>query len=212
MKNFSLALISLLLLNSCDDFKEKSIKKEVFAQDYKKYYAKKELIILDLDTIKNFSELRREMEEIACDKKISGLKFKFNKINYHITGFAECPSSAGGCYFYKNTLMIKNDSIGLDFKNKVSIKNLKNEIDSIISKPYNFQHNKNILNPALIYLYIDDKYKISKTKEVLAEILEQFNNINTANSPDFFEYNIIFESDIFFTIPPPPPPPLIDIK
>ena len=197
-----------MIIYSCDNFKEKEVQNELYSQDFKKIKSQNELVIIDLDSIENFSALRKEMGKIACTHKTTGLKFNFMKTNYHITGFAECPMSVSGCYFFRNVLIIKNDSIIIDKGNRKPIENLKNEIDSIISKPFNFQHDKDIIKPALIYLYIDDKYPISMTKKVLKEIAEQFKNINSANNPDFFQYNILFESMDFFISPPPPPPPL----
>ena len=199
-----------MILYSCDTFKEKEVRNELYSQDFKKFKLQNELVIIDLDSIENFSELREKMGDIACARKASGIKFNFEKTNYHITGFAECPTSVGGCYFRKNILMIKNDSIIIDFKNRRPIENLRSEIDSIISRSYSFQYNKDILEPALIHLYIDDKYPISMTKKVLKEIAEQFENINSSNKPDYFEYDILFESKYFFIVPPPPPPPQVE--
>lgn len=213
MKKLNYILILILILYSCDSFKEKTIKKELFSLDFKQFKAKNELELIDLDSVKNFSELRKKIEKITCKGKTSGLKFNFNKTNYYITGFANCPNDAIACYFGRNTLIIKNDTILTDFrnqKNNQTIENLKTELDSIISKTYNFIHNKDVPKPALIYLYIDDKYPISKTKKVLKEIAEQFKSINSSNKPNYFQYNILFESKGFFAVPPPPPPIEID--
>lgn len=210
MKNLNYILILAMIFYSCDTFKEKEVRNELYSQDFIKFQTQNKLVIIDLDSIENFSELRKKMGKITCARKASGIKFNFKKTNYHITGFAECPTSVGGCYFRKNILMIKNDSIIIDFKNRRPIENLKSEIDSIISRPYSFQNNKNILEPALIYLYIDDKYPISKTKKVLKEIADQFENINSTIKPDYFQYDILFKSKYFFIVPPPPPPPQVE--
>ena len=212
MKKFNYILILILTLYSCNIFKEKTIQNELYSQDFKKFKTQNELELIDLDSVENFSELRKEMGKIACKGKVSGLKFNFNKTNYYITGFANCPNDVIGCYFGRNTLIIENDTILTDFRNRENnstIENLKIELDSIISTTYNFQYKKDILRPALIYLYIDDKYPISKTKKVLKEIAEQFKSINSNNKPDYFQYNILFETRSFFAVPPPPPPPQI---
>jgi len=210
MKNFIYILILALILYSCNTFKENEVQIEFYSQDFKKLKTQNELVVIDLDSIENFSELRKVMRKITCKGKACGLKFNFNKTNYHITGFAHCPTNGTNCYFGRNILIINNDTLLTDFRNRENnrtIESLKSELDSITSKVYNFQHNKDILKPALIYLYIDDKYPISNTKKVLKEIAEQFKNINSTNKLDYFQYNILFESEDFFNVPPPPPPP-----
>ena len=211
MKNLYYIFILSLLLYSCNTFKEKKVQNELYSQDFKKFKTQDELVLIDLDSIENFSELRKEMGKIACARKVSGIKFNFKKTNYHMTGFAYCPTNGIGCYFGRNILIIKNDTLLTDFKNRKNnrtIENLKTELDSLISKPYNFQHDKNQLRPALIHLFIEDKYPISKTKKVLKEIAEQFESINSKNGPNYFQYHILFEDKTFFTVPPPPPPPV----
>ena len=98
-------------------------------------------------------------------------------------------------------------NFGGDWDIMVPIKNLNEEIKKITAVDYNFRYNKNILKPALIHLYIEDKYPISKTKEVLREITLQFKKINSEMGTDYFRYTLLFEGFSIMDIPPPPPPP-----
>ncbi len=200
-----------MILYSCSNFKEKKVLNELFSQDFKSFQTENKLEVIDLDSFSSFSKLRKKIGEITCKNKASGLKFEFAGTLYHITALADCPTSGEiSCYFRRNLLTIINDSLIIEYgkKNKkASIVYLKTELENIIKKPYNFQHNEDKVKPALIYVFIEDKYPISTTKKVLKEIAEQFENINSGNKPDFFRYNILFESYDITNIPPPPPPP-----
>lgn len=185
---------------------------ELFSQDFKKFQIDNKIGIIDLDSVSNFSELRKKMGELTCEGKVSGLRFGLNDTIYHLTGFADCPTSGKiRCYFRRNLLFIINDSLVLEFgknKKKEPIEYLKKELNEIMSKEYAFQYKENKLKPALIHFYVEDKYPISTTKRVLKKIFKQFERINSKNSPDYFKYHILFkENDITrIKIPPPPPP------
>ena len=204
-------MIFSVILYSCNDFTEKKVLNELFSQDFEKFKAENKLEAIDLDSVGNFSELRKKMGKITCKEKVSGLKFEFTGTLYHITAYADCPtSSVISCYFRRNLLTIINDSLVIEYgkeNKKAPIEYLKAELENIIKKPYNFQYNEDKVKPALIRIFIEDKYPISTTKKVLKEIAEQFKNINSGNKPDFFKYNILFESYDITSIPLPPPPP-----
>ena len=212
MKNLNYILIFFLILSSCSNLDEKKTLNELYSQDFKKFQVDNKIGIIDLDSVKNFSELRKKMGELTCEGKVSGLRFELNDTRYYITGFSDCPTSGEiGCYFRKNYLTIRNDSLILGYgkeKEKKPINYLKTELNNIIAKPHNFKYNKNKVKPALIHFYVEDKYPISTTKTVLKEIAEQFSVLNTKNDSDFFTFNILFEGYDISSIPPPPPPPM----
>jgi len=211
MKKLNYILIFFLILSSCSNLDEKKPLYELYSQDFKKFQVINEIEIVDLDSVSNFSELRKKMGELTCEGKLPGLRFKSNDTIYHLTGFANCPTSGEiGCYFRRNLLFVRNDSLVLEFgknKKKEPIGYLKTELNEIMSKTYTFQHKKNKLKPALIYFYVEDKYPMSTTKRALKEIVKQFAEINTENSSDYFKYNILFEGYDITNMPPPPPPP-----
>ncbi len=149
------------------------------------------------------------MGQITCEGKVSGLRFELSDTIYNVTGFSDCSNSGEiGCYFRRNVMSIRNDSLIIGYrkdKNEKPISYLKTELNKIMAKTYNFKYNENKVKPALIYFYVDDKYPISTTKRVLKEIAKQFSTINSKNSPDYFKYNILFKSFDITKIPPPPP-------
>ena len=211
MRHFNYILIILLIFSSCSNLEEKKPLNSIFSKDYEKFQTENEIGIVDLDSVTNFSELRKKMVKLTCEGKVSGLKFELNETRYHITGFSDCPTSGEiGCYFRRNLISITNDSLIIGYgkdKIKKPINYLKTELNNIMSKSYNFRSNENKVKPALIHFYVEDKYPISTTKAVLKEIAEQFLVINSKNESDFFKYNILFEGYDITSIPPPPPPP-----
>jgi transcriptional antiterminator Rof (Rho-off) len=211
MKNCNYILIFLLTLSSCSNLDEKKTLNELYSQDFLKFQSENDIEIINLDSITNFSKLKTQMGQITCEGKVSGLRFEFRDTIYNITGFSDCPSSGEiGCYFRRNVISIRNDSLIIGYgkdQNEKPISYLKTELNNIMAKAYNFQYNENKVKPALIYFYVEDKYPISTTKRVLKEIAEQFSTINSKNGTDYFKYNILFESFDITKIPPPPPPP-----
>ena len=217
MKNLYYIFILSLLLYSCNTFKEKKVQNELYSQDFKKFKTQNELVLIDLDSIKDYSQLRKEMGKITCNNKVSGLKVNTKTKVYFLTGFASCPTSGLiSCYFGRNHIMIKNDSIIYSLSKmdeSIPIENLKIELDSIKSKPYYFQYDKEVLKPALISLSMDNETPISTIKVVLGEIAEQFETIKNEKGPEYFQFHILFENMDFFSIkPPPPPPPTIQVQ
>ena len=183
---------------------------ELYSQDFKEIQVDNTFGIVDLDSVMNFSELIDKMAALTCEGKVSGLKFELDETRYYITGFSDCPNPGEtACYFRRNHLTIRNDSLILEYgKNKKPIRYLKTELSNIMENPNNFKYNENKVNPALIHFYVEDTYPISTTKTVLKEIAEQFSAINTTHNSDFFPYKILFVGYDISRIPPPPPPPL----
>ena len=73
MKAFNYILISFLILSSCSQ--EKKSLNEFYSHDFKKYQVDSEFEIVDLDSMTNYSDLRKKMEKLNCESKISGLRF-----------------------------------------------------------------------------------------------------------------------------------------
>ena len=222
MKTIFYILILFIFLTGCYSIPESEIsdtektKAELFSNDFIENEIKSDFEIINLDPLQNFNGLLDKMEELSCLNKIIGLKFTLNDSIYYLTGFTGCPTNGGtACYFNNNTLIIKNDSIknlSGDWDKMVAIHNLGKEIKKITTIDYHFQFNKEILKPALIHLYIENKYPITKTKEVLHEIVQEFEKINLEMGNDYFQYSIIFERFSMLDIPPPPPPPEMQEK
>ena len=210
MKKLLYISILTLTIISCETFEEEPNNKAIESDRFKDLKNENNFEIINLDSLNNFKDLNSKMGELACLNKKSGIKFSYEKRDYYLTAFSECPTSMEvACYFRINDISIKNDSISsISFdKVKLPIEDLGEQLSKIISNPYNYEFNKDIMKPALIHLYIDEKRSINTTKKVLKEIIDQFEKLNSTKTPDFFKYQILIEGFDRANIPPPPPPP-----
>ncbi|MFL1897461.1 hypothetical protein ACJRPK_17300 [Aquimarina sp. 2-A2] len=206
MRNFHYVFIFYVTLSACSN-SENQIRSELFSSEFKRLKLENKLEVVNLDSVSNYDELVKKMSQIFCEDKVAGLQFQLNKITYHVTGYSGCPTDeVVSCFFRRNLLTIRNDSLIFRERKSKPIEYLKTELKSIMSETYTYQYNENKLKPALFHLYVEDKYTIATTKKVLKEIIEQFDTISKANIPDFFKYDILFNDYDVSNIPPPPPP------
>ncbi len=184
------------------------------AQFYRKEFLeskmKNNFEVLDLESFGNFEELLVVMETLSCEDKSIGLQFEFENASYHAIGFTECPTSGEiACYFNQNMVFVKNDSIRhLGFESETKhISELKTEI--ITFNDYSEYHRLNgskRLKPVLVLLNVENKFPISKTKEVIKEIVRQFEDVNKELGTEKYRYYLSFERYSNFDFIPPPPP------
>lgn len=210
MKYF-LRISVFLILYSCSNIEDGRTQVELYSNSFISSKTKNNIGMINLDTVESFSELRKAMGKLTCEKRISGLRFEINDSIYNLIGYSDCPISGEiGCHFTPNILNIRNDSLILGHgKEKYSkpISYLKQELNNIIESPYRYYFNEERLKPAVIYFYVDDKQPMSVTKKVLKEIVEEFLLINNSKSTSYFEYSILFIGYDITKLPPPPPPP-----
>lgn len=219
-KRLYLLVLTIAILTGCDQLSEidpgqttsPATTTTFYSADFKEDQKRPEFALVELDSLQNYGQLLRKMQQLSCDNKFTGIQFTDMDTLYGAMGFTECPNDGiFGCHFNRNIFIVKNDSlknIGFNGHDKMHISKLKQEIKKISSSKYRFQYNKTILEPALIHLFIEDKYPITLTKEVLKEIITQFEKINSEMGADYFTYTILFEGISFMDIPPPPPPVL----
>lgn len=216
-KSFYLVLVSIFLTRCDSDIEkqesglETTATTELISDAYLETQMQANFALVSLDSLPNFGALLKKMEKLSCRGKSIGLEFTENDTLYKLMGWKDCPTDGViSCHFRRNIVMIKNDSLknlSGDWDKMVHIGQLNEEIKNISLKEYHFQYNKEVLKPALIYLYIEDRFSISKTKEVLKEIICEFKKINSERGMGYFRYNVIFEGFSILDIPPPPPPP-----
>lgn len=206
MRNFHYLFIFYVTLSACSN-SENQIRSELFSPEFKRLKLENKLEVVNLDSVSNYDELVKKMSQIFCEGKVAGLQFQLNKITYYMTGYSGCPTDeVVSCFFRRNFLTIRNDSLIFRERKSKPIEYLKTELNAIMSETYTYQFDEDKVKPALIYLYVEDNYPITTTKKVLKEIVEQFDTINKLNTPDFFKYDILFNNYDMSNIPPPPPP------
>lgn len=217
MKAISLLLLAFLLLLSCEPKEDeqhfeilKTNLPEVVSYRFLEYQKEPNFEAVNIDMLKNLGEMISRLEQLACQEKYTGIELTQNDTIYKLMGWTGCPDDATiSCYFRVNRIYIKNDSLQSLSHNRDSmlpIRELRNEIEKVTKKEFSFRWNENILKTAIIEVFVDDKFPIEKTKEILKEITKVFKKINTENGKDYFEYQINFTGSSWLDVPPPPPP------
>lgn len=202
-------LILCFLLSSCESYDDPDQQK-LYSPGFEKMAGREDLVMIDLDSMSSFAELRDKMGRLTCQRTPSAITFEYQNKKYFLTGYADCPTTHEvACYFRKNFINIKNDSVVTDLfnDNRLPIEELESELISLTTFPSNFKLQEDIMKPALITLYIDEAENISTTRKVLSEIVKSFQKINTEEQPGFFEYAVLFSFYDPTRIPPPPPLP-----
>ncbi|WP_223032989.1 hypothetical protein [Hanstruepera marina] len=85
MKYFTVITVFLILF-SCSNLEENKNQVELYSNNFISSKTKNNI---NLDTIKNFSELKIEMGKLTCENRISGLRFQLNDSIYNLIGFSD---------------------------------------------------------------------------------------------------------------------------
>ena len=218
MKTLLYSFILLILLFSCEQLSNQenidNALPEVSSYQFLEFKKESNFKTIAIDTLQNFGAVIKNMERLSCEGKYFGLSFTENDTIFNLTGYSGCPDVTSiSCYFNVNRIYIKNDSLQGYFgaiDNMISIQHLGEELEQISNNELSFRWDRNVLKPAMIHLFIDDKFGIEKTKTVLKEITREFNKINSVHGAEnYFPYFIHFESYSWLDIPAPPPPPAL---
>ena len=185
---------------------------KIFSDKFLEFQGDPDFEVINLENISNFSTLIDRMQTLSCEDKYTGITYQFNDTIYHQYGYVECPTSGIiSCFFNRNTIHIKNDSLKnyrASLNSFYPINSLAHQLNTMKHVDYYDSVGEPVLKQILIYLSIEDHYPISKTKEVLAEIEKQFTKANKEKSDNYYRYMIFFEKVSFPDIQPPPPPPV----
>ncbi|NJW53075.1 hypothetical protein [Salinimicrobium oceani] len=201
-------LLFLLFLGSCSVI-EQNHETPFFSPDFEKKALEEEFQLIDADRLESFSELRNQIGQLACEGKVSGLKFTYLHKRYYVTAVAACPQpTSTACHFQRIQIYVKNDSViephSVDEGKPLA--QLAAVLSEYISKPYFLQTKENIMEPALIHLYVEEENDMEVTKKALATIAEDFAQLNSGKAKDFFAHSILLARHDPTNFPPPPPP------
>lgn len=212
MRSLFLSITCLFLIFSCVENSSSASIPKVFSHEFIKVRNSSDFDIIDLDSITNYSELLKKMNLLNCEDKIAGIQFKWENTQYHLIGISGCPALGEiACYFNRNHLYIKNDSIYSGFgieRTQQPIEDLHLVLESIMETPYKYRYDSHKLNQALISFHVTDDQPVTTISRTLKEIVSEFYRINSTKGADFFEYDVLFEDHDVSLLPPPPPPPL----
>jgi hypothetical protein len=208
MKKLSSIFLIALTIYSCNNstsktLEDEDIEKEFFSNEFKRSIGEKNLEIINIDSISDFSNLRKEIGELTCKEKIPGLTFSLNNKRYNLIGYGKCDSTGEiKCKNASSLVYIQNDSIITDLiKNeRIHISQLQNILLDIESDNYKYKITDNSQIPILINLDIDDEKPISVTKIVLKEIGENFDDFSADRTLNLNSYNIFFSEYVIGNI------------
>ncbi|MDH7913868.1 hypothetical protein [Winogradskyella sp. SYSU M77433] len=135
-----------------------------------------------LDSIKNYGELIKIADKIACYGKAPLLKFSTDSTEFNLIVYKECISKMDIVdYHGSNVISIQKDSIIINNEIEVSFDSLQPILRNHILNPERkFDFSKSI-DKALIFYYQDSSVSSKKIKDQLIKITTDFNELNRKN-------------------------------
>ncbi|SDQ25623.1 hypothetical protein [Flagellimonas zhangzhouensis] len=191
---------------------------KIYSNEYLKFEGDPKFEVINLDETSNFESLIEKMQLLSCEDKFTGLTYSLNDTIHYQYGVTICPTSnVTSCFFNRNTIRIKNDSLKnyrVSIDQYYPIESIAEQLKTMEHVDYIDTSGNPILKKVLIYLYVEEKYPIIKTKQILSEIENQFKLANLVMGEDYYRYLLIFEEENYFDIsfPPPPPPPIFEAQ
>jgi hypothetical protein len=181
-------IVFIILFNSlflnCETKKEKSeIEKTVFYYPRISSFESNPLLTkISLDSIKNFGELTKLSDRIACNGKIPVLKFSDEKSEFNLILFKMCSKSLViADYSGTNVISIENNSIIINDQIEKPFDSLKTILKKhILNQEKESDYSINI-EKALIFYYQDSLFKTQEIKKQLIKISTEFNKLNSEN-------------------------------
>jgi len=184
LKKIVLILIFANLFLNCETKKDKAeFKKTNFYYPRISDFKTDSLLTkIYLDSIKNYGELNRIADRIACDGKNPLLIFSNDSSEFNLIVYKECSESNDIVdYSIKNIISIENNSIIINDEIEKPMDSLKTVLGNHILNPKKeFDFSQNI-EKALIFYFQDSLYKTEKIKKQLIKLATEFNELNQKN-------------------------------
>ncbi len=143
-----------------------------------------ELSEVNLDTVVSYSQLYNHLEEIACEGKNPVIQFNLKEKVYNVAVNVECPEmSITDCYFFVHHLYLNKNSVIYDLDQKKDLKKLPEILTGISS---NFSKDDfEAERTAVVWIYLEGEQPIDEVKEILVNLMEDFETINQVTNNDF---------------------------
>ena len=184
MKKIVLILIIANLFSNCETKKERTEykKTEFYYPRISNFKMDSSLTEIYLDSIKNYGELIKIADKIACDGKAPLLKFSSDSTEFNLIAYKECVSKMDIVdYHGSNVISIQKDSIIISDKIEMSFDSLRPILRNHILNPKReFNYSKSI-DKALIFYYQDSLVSSKKIKDQFIKITTDFNELNRKN-------------------------------
>jgi len=135
-----------------------------------------------LDSIKNYGELIKITEQIACSGKVPLLKFSTDSTEINLIVYKECTDKMHIVdYHGNNVISIQNDSIIINDQIELTFDSLRPILRNHILNPNRDLKYSKSIDKALIFYYQDSLVSTKKIKEQLIGITTDFNELNKKN-------------------------------
>src|SRR5690606_137661 len=137
---------------------------------------------IDLDSIKNYGELIKIADRIACNGKTPVLKFNFNNTDFNFLVFKMCSeSNVIADYSGRNVISIENNTVIINDQIEKPLESLKSILRNHILNPENQADYSQNIEKALIFYYQDSMLGKEEIKEQLIKVATEFNELNRKN-------------------------------
>ncbi len=202
-------MLSILIFTSCEKKSKLSENKKTtfYYPNNKTFEADSSKVFIELDSFSSFYKLLEHIDNISCEMKTPVLIYENEKSIFNLIPIHMCSNEMMiWCPKARNELTITKDSIITNYNTNISLDSLANYTTRHIKN--NGKENGLSDSPEKAFFSIlrDSLLSISRTKEILLEISENFNKINIRNG-DSLPLHILIGSEKIEMIKPPPPPP-----
>ncbi|MAO16542.1 MAG: hypothetical protein CMH44_06650 [Muricauda sp.] len=208
MKRIVFILILANLFYKCETKKVKAqFKKTEFYYPRVSYFKKdSSLTEIYLDSIKNYGELIKTTEQIACAGKAPLLKFSTDSTEFNLIVYKECTNRMDIVdYHLSNVISIQKDSIIINDEIEMGFDSLQPILRNHILNPnQEFNYSKSV-DKALVFYYQDSLVSAKKIKYQLIKITKVFNELNRKNG-DSLPLKIKLSEHPYIRILNPPTP------
>ncbi|RFN58414.1 hypothetical protein DZ858_14435 [Marixanthomonas ophiurae] len=170
---------------NCETKKQKAeLKKtEFYYPRISNFKTDSSLVKIYLDSIKNYGELIKIADQIACDGKEPLLKFENEQTDFNLIIYKECSELNDIVDFSdRNVISIENETIIINDDTEKTLDSLKSILENHILNPKKvFDYSQNI-EKALILYYQKSSYSSKNIKSQLIQIATEFNDLNAKHS------------------------------
>ncbi len=160
-----------------------------------------------LDSIKDYGELIKIADRIACNGKLPVLKFSSDKNDFNLLVFKMCSeSNIIADYSGKNVISIENNTVIINDQIEKPFDSLKTVLRNHILNPQKQSDYSQNIDKALIFYYQDSLFGKEEIKKQLIKITTEFNELNRKNG-DSLPLKIKLSDYPYIRIEMPIPPP-----
>ena len=142
-----------------------------------------ELIEYDIDTLKNFNEVIKILNETDCLREYALFKLETDKKIYKIQPLQICESIFD--YKLREILYINTDSITINYDLKLPIDSLKMVLNNHLQNPNYDGNYPSSEEKRLISINVDSTENIVETKKLLLNIITNINELNIKTNFSF---------------------------